>query len=225
MCSTNVTQRYFGHWLYDGLPHELWAHDRSLLPMTIPPPASRTHEPGYRLLADMPACHVDAARIDRFWYLEDHELTDSRIERVQRVRERIRRKAAGGGPSHVYICRGVTGVGREIVNELEVAECLERRGVTILEPEKADPQTIVNTLANARVVISVEGSATGHAVMAAPSDAILVTLFPPTHMNMLFKTHADALGFGFAVGVGETISQERFRMPTERLERLLDLVD
>jgi hypothetical protein len=54
---------------------------------------------------------------------------------------------------------------------------------------------------------------------------MLVTLFPPTHMNMLFKSQADALGFEFAVGVGEAISQERFRMPAERLERLLDLVD
>jgi len=224
LCSTQVTERYFGHWLYDGLSHEQWARDRSLLPLTLCPPENRTHEPGYRALADMPAQHVDNVVVDRLWYLEDHELTDDRIARVKRIRDRIRSKATGGGPSHVYIGRGVTGVGREIVNEREVADCLQRRGVVNLEPEKTDPQTIVDTLANAKVVISVEGSATGHAIIAAPSDAMLVTLFPPTHMNMLFKGYADALGFGFAIGVGESVSQEQFRMPTDRLAQLLDLV-
>ena len=225
LCSTYVTERYFGHWLRDGLSHELWAADNGSQPLVLPTPPARVHEPGYRSLTGLKAEHVAHAHVDSLWYLEDHELSDNRIERVRRVRARIRAAVSLDGPSHVFLSRGRTGKGRVLDNEQDVQAALVARGFALLTPETSTPAEIARTLASARVVVSPEGSAKAHAALAMPEGGTLVVLQPPLHFNMVYKTIADALDIGFAFTVGEVAGRESFVQPLDRLERLLDLVE
>ena len=225
LCSNYVTERYFGHWLRDGLSHELWAHDQGSQPLVLSTPPARVHEPGYRALTGLQAEHVAHAHVDSLWYLSDHELSDDRVERVGRVRARIRAAVPLDGPSHVFLSRGRTGKGRVLANEEELQAALVRRGFGLLTPETSTPAEIARTLASARVVVSPEGSAKAHAALAMPEGGTLVVLQPPMHFNMVYKTLADALDIRFAFTVGEVVERESFSQPVDRLERLLDLVE
>ncbi|WP_205479161.1 glycosyltransferase family 61 protein [Sphingomonas arenae] len=224
-CSTYVTERYFGHWLKDGLSHELWARDQGSQPLVLTSPPGRVHEPGYRQLSGLAARHVDTARVGELWYLHDHELSDDRVARLQRIRARIRAAVPADGPSHVFMSRGSSGAGRTLANEAEVEAMLTGLGFAILKPETSTPWEIARTLSSARVVISPEGSALSHAVMTAPQGTTLVVLQPPFHLNMIYKTFADALDFHFAYAVGDPVSEDAFVQPLDRLRRLLDIVD
>jgi len=224
-CSTKMTEQYFGHWLTDGLAHELWAQDQSLTPLVLPSPPGRVHEPGYRVLTGMSARVIELALVDRLWLVEDHELSASRVGRLERLRQRVRQSIETNGPTHVFIRRGATAVGRSLVNEPEVIEALQRRGFAILSPETSEPNTIAKALANARVIVSVEGSAMAHAVMAAPAASTLVAIMPPSRTNCIFKSYADVLGMRYGLTVGEPLGEESFSQPIERLLHLLDLVE
>lgn len=224
-CSTYVTERYFGHWLRDGLSHELWAHDNGVQPLVLPAPPGRIHEPGYRALTGMQAEHLAHAHVDDLWYLEDHELNDDRVGRMKRVRDSIRGAVGKDGPSHVFLSRGTTGKGRMLANEGALQDALARRGFSLLTPETSTPAQIARTLASARVVVSPEGSAKAHAAMSMPEGGTLVVLQPPLHFNMVYKTIADAMGQRFAFTVGDAVGGEAFTQPVDRLERLLDVVD
>lgn len=224
-CSTYVTERYFGHWLRDGLSHEMWAHDHGSHPIVLPTPPARIHERGYRELSGLQAEHVDHAHVESLWYLEDHELSPDRIDRSKRVRALIRGGVPADGPSHVFLSRGKTGLGRVLTNEAELQAALVRRGFALLTPETSSPAEIARTLASARVVVSPEGSAKAHAAMAMPEGGAMVVLQPPLHFNMVYKTIADALDIRFAFTVGDVVGPESFTQPVDRLERLLDLVE
>ncbi|WP_205481318.1 glycosyltransferase family 61 protein [Sphingomonas arenae] len=224
LCSTYVTERYFGHWLTDGLAHELWAQDQKLDPLVLPSPPVRIHETGYRELTGLRAREVRQAHVRRLWLIEDHELSASRVARVERIRQRIRSEVGPGGPKRVFLSRGRTGVGRVLANEVAIRETLARRGFAILSPEASDPRTIAHTLASAETIVSPEGSAIAHAVMAAPAGCALVVLQPPRQFNMLFKSYADVLGMKFAFAVGDDVDGNSFTQPIERLERLLDML-
>jgi capsular polysaccharide biosynthesis protein len=157
--------------------------------------------------------------------LEDHELTASRVERIEQLRGRIRAKVKATGPSHVYIGRGFTGSTRSLQNEAEVVATLEARGFAFVSPESSSPREICDALANARVIASIEGSAMTHALLASPRGATLVAITPPWRMNAWLKSYADVLGMRYAVAVGDGAGEGCFTQPIDRLERLLDLVE
>lgn len=220
LCSTSVTEHYFGHWLHDGLTHELWATDNGLLPLVLPSPEGRVHEAGYRSITGQSARVVTQARVRRLWMLEDHELTRSRVERLQRLRSLVPRP--GTGPRKVFISRGVGGRGRGLVNERELTNELE--GWTILNPEQSSPQQVVKTLADADVIAGVEGSSFAHAVFASKPGATWLAIMPPARFNMIFKAWADCLGMKFAFVVAEDVGNGDVVQPLERLNTLLTVL-
>ena len=224
LCSYWVTEQYFAHWLIDTPSHELLARDLDAIPLTLAP-TRYSHEPDYRALLSLPKRGVDYARIDDLWVLEDHELNDHRVSRIERNRSELRSTMSGQGPSHVFISRGVTGIGRILANEAKIADVLAARGFTILRPEQEDVRTIVESLYCASIIVSVEGSAIAHAVMAAPKGCGFLVLQPPRHFNSLFKSHSDAFGFRFGYTVGEVVSDEVFIQPIDRLLRAIDLLE
>ena len=82
LCSNYVIDRYFGHWLIDGLTLELLAAQR-LLPAISPANSFWPHEPGYRDLCDLKIARSDNARIDRLWVIDDRGLNDNWISRIE----------------------------------------------------------------------------------------------------------------------------------------------
>ena len=225
LCSSNVIEQYFGHWLTDGLSQELLACDGGLMPLTLTPPTQRIHEVGYRTLLEMQSHAVNVARVGSLWIFEDGELSPHRVARIERMRDRLRRAISSVGPTRIYITRGVKGALRSLVNENEVIDLLAARGFSILSPEQSNSRMIVEQLRSAHIVVSVEGSALAHAAIAVPRGAGLFVIQPPRRFNLLWKSYCNVLDFNFGYTVADAVGDYEFRQPIDRLSRALDLFE
>jgi hypothetical protein len=92
-----------------------------------------------------------------------------------------------------------------------------------LEPELSSPQQIVDTLSQASLAVSVEGSAICHALVALPATAGLVIIQPPNHFNIFNKVIGDfaQLRTGFVVA---DPAANGFLLDLNRLLKTIDLV-
>lgn len=221
MCSGGGGERFFGHWLCDNLSSELLAADRGLHPLVGRWPVY-DHEPGYRALADLHAWSIDCAIVDKLWMIDDRGYNAGRVERFRRLRSRIGAGRSPGGDI-VYIGRGVTGAARHLINDADVREVFAQRGFVIVDPEQLQPHEIVRSLSRASVVVSVEGSALCHALVAAPASAGIVAIQPPNRLNLFNKIVADLLGMRFGYVVAEPHGQA-FSVDITRLMKTIDLV-
>ena len=226
LCSDYVNQRYFGHWLKDGLAHEQLAIDRELQPLVLDRPPW-THEAGYRDLVSLHPKAVSFARCDRLWLLDDHEFNANFVERYNRIRERLRaRVRAPAEPrARIFMARGRGGIGRGLANEGEVRTALGARGFAVLEPEGMTAAAIAEKLAAARLVVSPEGSALAHAAIAMPQGAGLLTIIGAQHFNLTYKALSDVLGFRFGMAIADAVDEQQFSQPLDALLRTIDLME
>jgi glycosyl transferase family 61 len=223
--STNyVIERYFGHWLNDGLPLGLLASRMSLEGLT-PKREPWLHEPCYRKLTKIQTKQSEHALVDRLWVLDDRGLNDDRVGRMKELRTRIRSAASqtAQSPRWVWLSRGKLGSTRNLVNSTELCEHLQRKGFWIVEPEKESANKIAELLSSAEIVVTVEGSAQGHCTFALPLGSTLLTIQPPTRFTSNSKDRADAIGFHWAFVVGDP-RPDGFFLSIDRLMRTLDEV-
>lgn len=225
LCSTQVTERYFGHWLKDGVAHELLAQDRELLPIVLAR-SPWLHEEGYRTFLGLHPRQVDYARCDRLWLLEDWEVNAHFVGRYERLRSKLRETInASEANGRVYLARGALAAGRALSNEEEVRAALERRGFTILDPTQSSAEDIARTLASARLVVSPEGSAITHAILAMPRGSGIITIVGAQHFNLAYKLICDALGIRFGLTVADAVDTDRFSQSIDRLLATIDLIE
>lgn len=86
------------------------------------------------------------------------------------------------------------------------------------------PLDIVKCFSNARLVISVEGSHQSHAVIAMPSGGVLLTIQPPTGVNLAaYKFFCDYKDIRSAFIIGDR-TKDGFDVDITRLSRLLEIV-
>nr|WP_179220752.1 glycosyltransferase family 61 protein [Sphingomonas laterariae] len=223
LCTSSVAERYFGHWLRDGLLYEELAATRGWSPI-VTRRKPWLHEPGYRALLGREARAVERARIGQLWLVDDRGLNQSWAERLAALRSRLRAQARPGGPKRVFLTRGVTGSPRHLANEAQIAALLAARGFAILNPEKEKVADIVDMLANAEMTVFVEGSAHNHVLMAAPQGSVALAIQPPDRFNAHFKPFADAAGIGWGYVVADPVEQG-FTLPPERLFQLIEQVE
>ena len=112
---------------------------------------------------------------------------------------------------------------RELVNQRELADELERWGFRVIDPEKMDVPSISAALAGAKVVTCVEGSAQNHALFAMPAGAALLSIQPPNRFNSISKVVADAVGVRFAYVVADA-RESGFYLDPARFMRTLELL-
>lgn len=209
MCSAYVTERYFGHWLADGVAHELLAEDEGLLPLVMDS-AGYAHQSDYREALGLSVHRAGVTHCDKLWILEDHERNRHFIARYDRLRQRI-------GPSRphkrVFLSRG-QGVGRKLLNEDELRKALPE--FTFLDPDNSTVSEITETLRSASLVISPEGSACSHALIAMPRGSTLLTIIGAQHFNLPYKAMCDALGIRFALTIADA-KGDGFSQPVDRL--------
>ncbi len=222
LCTNPVIDRYFGHWLVDGLLLELLAAEQDAVPLKLSP-HRWLHEPGYRALTGLDDCKAKFVHVEELLVADDRGINASWQARATTLRARI---AAGAGSASadapVFVRRGTTGSKRDLMNEGELAEALAARGFVILSPEQETPQTIAATLAAAPVIVLVEGSAQDHALVAARTGAWVVTIMPPRRINCFAKVRADALGLNWAYTVADDAGEGSFHQPLDRLLRLIE---
>lgn len=223
LCTNYVIDRYFGHWLIDGLVLELLAEQRSLRALSSAGTAW-PHEPGYRELCGLNVTRSDNARIDRLWVIDDRGVNGAWISRIEELRRRVRSMAMRNGPKRVMLSRGTLGTKRNLVNVAEVQKMLNRLGFEIINPESETPRSIVEKLSGAEIAVVVEGSAQNHSFLSMPPRSTVVTIQPPTRFNAHGKMRADAVGINWAFVVADP-DPDGFHLPVERLTRTLDEVE
>lgn len=223
LCSYAPSNIYFGHWLRDAMAMELLAERRGLLPLSYAGPVWM-HETGYRQMMGLPGAQVSLAHVRRLWVMDDLGLNASWISRFKELRGRVRQSVEPNGPSRVFLTRGSKGTARELLNELEIADVLSGRGFTTIAPEQLSAREIARSLASARVVVSVEGSALNHAQFALPDNSAILVIQPPERFNAFHKVLMDFNGIRFGYVVADT-AIEGFTLPKERLVRTLELVE
>lgn len=226
LCSTWFTERYFGHWLREGLSFEQLAADRHLTAI-VHDRDPWVHEASYRRLLGFNARRVALARCDRLWVIEEPRYNDQFANRYKRIRKRLHDRIAvrTESPARVFLSRGNLAIGRTLRNEEQVRHELGARGFTIVDPEVLDAEEIAHTLASARLVVAAEGSALAHAAIALPSGAGMIAIMGAQHFNMNYKGVSDALDLHFGFTVADAVDREGFSQPIDRLLRAIDLVE
>lgn len=203
-CSSAYGNRFFGHHLTDDLPLALAAEAFGPPHYANPPDRLPVNIGAYRDVCGIDHPSVWNARVEDCWVFCDAHLTDSKVERLQRMRAAIR-SAWGPGYGHerVFVRRGPSGVQRGPGNGEAVIDHLRDDGWVIIDPERMTTAEVARSLFDAELVAGVEGSQLAHAIVAAPTGAGLVPFIPPDRFNLLIKDFADRLGiaYGFHVGV------------------------
>ena len=220
LCTNNVIERYFGHWLTDGLLLERLAEQMSLGGLVLKR-KPWLHEPEYRKISGIEASQTEHALVERLWVVDDRGINDSWVARLRELRDRIRSAVTKAGTKRIMLTRGETGTPRNLVNSVEVQEELEKHGFEIINPEKETASRIVGAISSANIVVLVEGSAQGHCSYALPSGSTLLTIQPPTRFNSNSKDRADAAGYHWAFVVADPHSNG-FYLPIDRLMRTFD---
>ncbi len=220
LCTNNVIERYFGHWLNDGLLLGQLAEQMSLQGLILKR-EPWLHEPEYRKMSGVEATQTEHALVERLWVVDDRGVNESWIARVQRLRDRIQSSVTKAGPKRIMLTRGKMGSQRKLVNSAELQEQLQKRGFEIINPEEEFARSIVSAIASADLVVLVEGSAQGHCTYALPLGSTLLTIQPPTRFVTISKARADAAGYHWAFVVADP-HPAGFYLSVDRLMRTFD---
>ena len=220
LCTSNVIERYFGHWLNDGLLLEQLAAQMSLQGLVL----KRNlwlHEPDYRKISGVQATQTEHALVERLWAVDDRGVNDSWIGRVRKLRDRVQSTVPKAGPKCIMLTRGKMGAKRNLVNSAELQEELEKIGFEIINPEEEFASRMVSAISSADIVVVVEGSTQSHCTYALPRGSTLLTIQPPNRFVTISKDRADAAGYNWAFVVADPHSNG-FYLSIDRLRRTFD---
>ena len=222
LCTNWVIEKYFGHWLHDGLMLELLSHELGHEPISF----NRKpwiHEPEYRKLAECAVFPIGTTIFDELVIPDDIALNDCWKDRMDLLRTRMIGPSPVLPNRSVYMMRGQSAVGRTLVNENTIAEFLSARGFEILHPEKSSVSEIKRLLSAAQLIVAMEGSAQAHALMFAQTGIKFLSIQPADQFNVIFKPLFDAVGqtWGACIADGEN---GNYVMDLDRLAAAIELV-
>jgi hypothetical protein len=214
--------KYFGSWLMDDcVTYPLAASEG--IPITTDQALS-PHQVAYEGSLEMTPRRVRGAYFKELVLFDDVGQTRDKHRRFRAIHDKL---LAGIPTPHphpgVFLLRGSVGQKRILVNELEIAEYLHReRGFKIVDPVKADLQTIISACAGSKMVVGVEGSALMHGILLLATGGGILTLQPPDRFVSIYKDLAERDGqdFGFVVGVP---NDDGFRIDPSEIMRTLDM--
>jgi capsular polysaccharide biosynthesis protein len=115
-------------------------------------------------------------------------------------------------------------VPRKIRNEAEIIDGLVVSGFTILDTASTTLDELLDTLVNAKIVVSLEGSHIAHCVYAMPSDSGLLVLQPPDRFSASQRLWTSCLGIrsGFVVG---KVHEAGYEFDPVEIHRTIDLLE
>ncbi len=200
-CMSNVSHRYFGHWLRDSCTTALLAPDAKDIVLDGRPDWPDTE--AYAQAFGLPTRPAGAERVDELHVYQDFSQGMSKRGRYAELRARLRSAVpvTAGAPRPVYLRRGATGVARRIADEDAFCDALAGHGFDILDLAKTGFADRYRTLSAATVVVTVEGSQANHAFLAMPTGANFVSLIPADRFGMIQRgvCHAMGLRYGCVV--------------------------
>jgi len=215
--------KYFGHWLKDDCATHLLASTIGVPPLFLPIPPS-PHENQYRSWFDHTDAPVVRAWIRHLVVFDDMAHNSLRLKRYEALREKVGRQFPRKHHQLlVYLKRGKIGQRRVLQNEEDLIEVLTKQGYVVVDVENDDLKTIIATLVDAKVVVSIEGSHIAHCTFSVPRDSALLVLQPPDRFAANHRKWANCLGvrFGFVVG---SVGQHGYIFDPDEILRTVDLM-
>ncbi len=206
LASSHLASRFFGHWLVDDCAQYLLAEEDGK-PLCFRGPVYSEHRSIYETYLGQDWTPTDRARIDDlivyqdfYWGIHQNSLRRS-LTRSLRAKARARLPSSGS-QLLVYLRRGRAGKPRTIQNEEQLTDELAKRGFHIVDVEVANLENVLAILANAKIVVSLEGSHVTHCIYSVPENSGLILLQPPNRFLGFHRgwTAAADVWFGFAVG-------------------------
>ncbi|MHA7873465.1 MAG: glycosyltransferase 61 family protein [Hyphococcus sp.] len=195
--------QYFGHWLRDDMTTKLLA-EQFAQPFCVRIPD--WPDPKYYLgVLDASWPVVDWANLDEIIFFLDFSQNTNKVARYRDMRRRLRQNVTPTHTGHrVYLRRGDTGAIKRIIsNETELSDALAREGFLIVDITRDPIETIVETLLDARIVVTIEGSQGDHALYTMADKAGFLAIMPPNMLNNTPKDWTSALGMQYGVVIGE----------------------
>jgi capsular polysaccharide biosynthesis protein len=215
--------RYFGHSIRDDLPLLLLAESLGTPIRTSAPLFA--HQSQLLEMLGMGARPFESVRFDRLTLLDDHHMSDHRVQRYRELRRRIAQRFPARPHPGVFIRRGGKGERRSLEGEEALMVMLHFRGFKIVDPDVMSASEILSEISGARIVVAVEGSHTALSVLAAADNCTFLLLQPPDRFNNVFKGYTDAMGMRYAFLIGMPTGPGRFRFLPDNLARMLDRIE
>ena len=194
---TDIGHVHFGHWLREVVPASLVGSD-AIPSLSMRRPHFR-HAAQYEKFFKLQTIYANKGLVENCFLLSDFSQNSYKLTRYLTLRDNLKSSLNPSDITYngVFIARGNTGAKRLLINENEVIAHLEKKGFDIVYPEKMTVEEIVKRLWNAKVVITVEGSAHNHAIYSMALKGALLELQPPSRFGIIIKGACDCLGIGW----------------------------
>ena len=222
LCTDITSERFFGHWFCDGLSMEILAADRGLKAVALQG-TKRFHEEGYRRLVSLQCEKLGVATVKSLWTVDDRAYNGYRVQRLHRLRAKLRSSVKGQGNRLVFVDRGDTGAARTLVNRNMLLDRLTQEGFVVIQPESMQSEDIAAALVDARLIVGVEGSQLKHSMLTLPEGSGVMAIQPPDRFNAWNKHVAQCMGLNFGFVVGDAC-EGGFSADIERTLRTIDLM-
>jgi Glycosyltransferase 61 len=219
-----IGTHFFGHWLRDDCAsHFLAEGDGTVASLQHPDWADTAF---YREAFGQKYRTLRKARVKQLILYDDITQSPHKAERFLKLRSKIEAKTSAVDCGHVvYLKRGSAGARRQMLNEGEVVDALEKRGVKVIQAEGMPAEELVRVLLGSRLVISIEGSQISHALYTLRSGGGVLAIQPP---RRLFNSHMDwtrFMGMRYGIVVGIDHGNQNFTLPIGDLLRTIDLME
>lgn len=171
---------WFGHWLEDEVP-------LLMLGCAYGQPVAHVrreflHETAYRTALRLPApTRCSIARIGTLAIIEEFAQNPHKTMRYAQMRQRLSQHPKG--KDRVFLYRGASGTPRNLVNERELADRLEKEGFFTVDVATATFDDLMRLCLGASIVIGVEGSQLAHALFMMKDYGAMLILCPPYQVH------------------------------------------
>lgn len=226
LASSHLGSRYFAHWLVDDCIQYRLA-EKYGQPLCLSGPVYPDKE-RYQTYLKQDWRPIDRARIDHLIVYQDFYWLDPqnslRRSQFRELRERARAHlTCKGRESLVYLRRGGTGTRRAVQNEEEILNVLKGHGFIVVDIETDSLEHLLQTLANAKIVVSMEGSHAAHCAYSVPENCGLIFLQPPDRFVSFHRGWSESAGvrFGFVVGASAELG---YSFSSSEILRTVDLM-
>jgi hypothetical protein len=214
--------RYFGHWLLEDVMLGLLASGRGEASGVARQLTAQQDDYArffnYRH-KDLPK----VAWVEDIEILSDSGLNEFHMGRLKALRKRFIAPPLYPRHGGVFLMRGSGGEARKLVNEAAVADFMRTRGFKVINPGSESMETVRNAVANANLVVGVEGSQLSHGVLGVAERGAMLVLQPPFRFNNAFKERCDLLGITYAFIVGKAVTGG-FTVDLNALAKLIDRI-
>ena len=227
LASSHLASRYFGHWLVDDCVQYRLAEQVGA-PLCLRGPVYPDHQQKYQTSLGQDWTPTDRAWIDDLIVYQDYHWGTAQDRLRQALFRSLRDRARARHPSSeghalVYLKRGATGMRRVIQNEEELLAVLKKHGFIVVDFESESLEQVLEKLACAKIVVSLEGSHAAHCVYATPENSGLIILQPPDRFLSFHRGWTTSAGvwFGFVVGA---LSEGGYRFSSSEILSTVDLM-